>query len=728
MLRSGGPATTAAAGTGDVRSGVAERDVLSFCRICSATCGIVVTVDDERVLRVRGDVDHPVSRGYVCAKGRALPQWHHGPERLDHPRVRGHRRPWNEALDDVAARISALTSAHGSDAVGLYTATGMAYDSLGSRVAARWFAALGSRQLYTALTIDNAPAVAAAELIAGSGGLSMVWDHESAEVLVLVGTNPVVSHGYGTAFADPIARLREFRGRGGRVWVLDPRRTETAAHADEHLALRPGTDHLLMAYLLRGLLDDGADDEELACHCDPAELVTLRAAVEGYDAASVARAADVDVDSIERLLAELRRARGRVAVLCGTGATMSRHGLLTCWLRWALVALSGSLDRVDGLGGMRVNPGVLAPVRRTGLGGAPERANSERPQRGINGPKSRPELRHWQGQHPCAAMVDEIEAGHLRGLVVAGGNPLTAFPEASRVRKAMQRLEFLVVLDVVETDLTGLASHVLSVAGQLERADVLVQEAIRLIPGTQRTEAVVAPAGDRRPSWWVFAQLARRMGHDVLAGRDPCAVTDDLLIDDLATSRGIDPVELRATGSRGRARLPTPGWFHDQVLPGGRWRLGDRVILERLAAAVASPAAVPAPIGAGIVIASDGVVEPGRSEAIPGLVLVPRREMQAMNSALYVRDDRPTVVLHPSAAAARRIADGDDVVVSSAHGSLTGVVRIETTLRHDVVSIVHGRRGANVGELTGSRSVDMVTGMPQTSGITIEVERIDPLP
>src|SRR6266576_2682713 len=143
------------------------RDELSYCRICAAACGIVVTVDGDRVVRVRGDEDHPVSRGYVCSKGRGLAAWHHSPRRLDHPRLRGHEVTWDELLADLAERLDVVIDAHGSDAVALYLATGLAYDAAGQIAASQWLPSIGSRSFITAVTVDNAPVLVAAELVTG---------------------------------------------------------------------------------------------------------------------------------------------------------------------------------------------------------------------------------------------------------------------------------------------------------------------------------------------------------------------------------------------------------------------------------------------------------------------------------------------------------------------------------------------------------------------------------
>ncbi|HYC23180.1 MAG TPA: molybdopterin-dependent oxidoreductase, partial [Candidatus Bathyarchaeia archaeon] len=500
------------------------------------------------------------------------------------------------------------------------------------------------------------------------------------------------SHGYGTAIPDPVARLRAFRGAGGRIWVLDPRRTETAAVADGHLALLPGTDHLVLAWLARELLVAGADRQELDRHCARDEIEALRKALAPFTLEAVAAAADVEGARLAALLADVRAAPGRLAVLCGTGVTMSRDGLVACWLRWVLLILTGSLDRP---GGMRCNRGLLFGTR----------GRADGPPAGP-GPASRPELRHWAGQFPCVAMADEIEAGNLRALIVAGGNPLTAFPDAARVRAALARLDALAVLDVMETGLGELATHVLPATGQLERADVLIQESICLRPGTQYTPPVVRGVGERRPSWWIFAQLARRLApvlasdFDVLDGLDPDAVDDETLVRRLATARGVDAERLIA--SRWLEAPPEYGWVHAELLRDGRFRIAPAEILARLR-------------------------PPARDR--PALVLTPRRHLRSMNSAHYAHArsaSPPRVLLHPESARDAGLGDAETASVKTAHGELRATVSLDPSVRPGVVSIVHGWQASNVGGLTSSRAgVDALTGMPETSGVAVALDRAD---
>ncbi|CAN5790025.1 molybdopterin oxidoreductase family protein [soil metagenome] len=668
---------------------------LSYCRICAAACGIVVSVDGEQVVGVRGDPDHPVSHGYTCPKGRALGTLHHSSSRLDRPWLRGADASWDEVLGDLAAGITVAREAAGPDALGFYLATGLAYDSAGQIASMTWFASQGSRQLYTAVTVDNGPVLVAAELVSGgSFMLNPVWDPSQPGLLLLFGTNPVVSHGYGTAMADPIVQLRRYRAAGGRVCVLDPRRSETAAQADRVLAVRPGSDVAILAWLCAELLAHGADHEELAERCTPEDVAALRLVTAGFTVERAAGASGIEEAELGDLVAEVLANRGRLAVMCGTGLTMGRDGILAEWLRWALLILSGSLDRE---GGMRFNRGAISrptkPPRRT-----PE----------LPGPPSRPELRTVIGQYPCVAMVDEIEAGNLRALVLGGGNPITAFPDPDRTRAALASLDVLAVLDVAHSELTDLATHVLPVTGQLERADVTLAEAVALRSGIQHTAAVLPAVADRKPVWWVFAQLARHLGGDLLGGVDPDLLTDELYLGGVLGHSSLDPAEVVAAGPRGVDVAHEFGWVAPTLLPGGRWRLAPEELVARLAAHR----------------------PPG--EGAPGaLVLTNRREVRRMNSVDHAsaplgRAPEPEARLHPRDADTHAVHTGDRVRLASDHGAVEVSARVDDAVAPGTVSVTHGRGGAGVAHLT-SRTVDVdpLTGMPLASGVPILLTRVD---
>ena len=665
----------------------------SFCRICAAACGIVVTVDGDQVVQVRGDADHPVSRGYTCTKGRGLPEWHHRASRLNRPRLRGIEVGWDIVLDDLARALQATTTAHGPDAIALYLATGLAYDSAGQIAAAQWLPSIGSRSFYTAVTVDNAPVLVAAELVTGYSMLNPIWDPTAPGLLLLVGTNPVVSHGYGTAFPDPIRHLREYRRAGGRVWVLDPRRSESAALADHHLAVRPGSDVAVLAAIANALIGEGANIEELTTACDPADVTALRGALKPFTAERAARAAGITTDTVDDLITAVRAHPGRLAIMCGTGVTMSTDGVVAEWLRWVLLILTGSLDRE---GGMRFNRGAINRLRRARDRSGTSPAPPEPPGPQRIGARSRPELPRVLGQLPAVAMADEIETGLLHTLVITGGNPITAFPEPDRMRAALRSLDTLVVIDVMDSELCDLATHVLPATGQLERADVTLAELTAVRSGLQATRAVVEPVADRRPVWWMLALLSQRLGVEALGGADPQSVTDEDYLCGVLAHSPLDADAVFDSGPRGMNVPVEHGWVRNTLLTNGRWNIAPAVMLERLGAHL----------------------DPG-----PGLVLAPRREMAWSNSVRYGgKGDEPLARLHPVDANAADVARGDRVTITSEHGTVTTTVEVDPNVCEGVVSLTHGHAAQSPGRLTSSRvGVDPLTTMPQASGVPITI-------
>jgi anaerobic selenocysteine-containing dehydrogenase len=302
--------------------------------------------------------------------------------------------------------------------------------------------------------------------------------------------------------------------------------------------------------------------------------------------------------------------------------------------------------------------------------------------------------------------------------VVAGANPLTALPDPDRMVRALGRLDALAVIDVMANDVTTMATHVLPVAHQLERADITLRDR------GSYTSAVMPLGADRRPAWWVHAQIGRRLGIDVLSGLDPDAIDDDavlgLLIDNFNGVSNIMKVsaandghlragtgeifrQLVAAGPHGEMAAPRRGWVHERVLPGGRWRLAPPVLVERLPGLLAG--------------SFDG----------PCLRLVNRRHARRVNSAVYAAPGRverepPDVVLHPDDAAELGLVEGALVVVRSDAGSVEGRAHLDDHVRRGAVSLTHGWFRVNVNQLISATGVDPLTGQPQMSGIAVTVE------
>jgi anaerobic selenocysteine-containing dehydrogenase len=673
----------------------------TYCRLCGAICGLVATVEDDRVVRVRGDGEDPISKGYACPKGRALGVLHHHPDRLDAPEVRGedgarHHASWGECLDDLTAALEAIRDEHGRDSIAIYMATASSHDALGGRTLARFGTLLGTCNRYSAVTIDAAAKPLVSELMAGRSDLFPSLDLERATLTVFIGCNPVVSHGHYNAFPDPVNRLRELVKDGREIWVVDPRRTETVALATRHLQPRPGTDWALLAFAVRSLLDDGgADEEYLVTHTSGRG--ELRDAVDAVDLDRAVAITGLDPSDVTDFVAAIRR-HGRIAAQTGTGVTMSAEANVTEWLTWALQVVTASYDRP---GGMWFNPGFLSGHDR-------RMPPSSAPSEVASSPPSRPDLPSRMGEYPCAALVDEIEAGNVRALIVFGGNPVSSFPQPERVRAAFGQLDVLAVADVLRTETVELATHVLPCAGQLERADVpyFLDQFLPEV-STRYTPAVVEPAEERRPAWRIFGELGRRMGI--------AAVADDVDLDHVREDELLAPIVDRGRAAFAEVRdsrvvtdeRATFGWV-ERTLPEGRWQLAPAVLAAQLATLLGDAAAR----------ASDS----GR------VVMIPRRQVRHLNSVLRdvgagPRLDEPDVVMHPHDARVAGVGSGDQVVVSSRHGSAVFTARLDAELRVGVVSVPHGWSGtAGVGYLTSAADdCDPLTGMVRQSGIAVEL-------
>lgn len=641
----------------------------TFCRICQAYCGLVVETDGGAVTAVRADRDHPTSRGYTCSKGRGLRELHESPERILAPRLRGAVADWEHVLDDLAATIADTLERRGPEGVAFFRGTASYFDSAGLVSLGRLIAGLRTPQVYTTSTIDQVARFWVARLMCGQHHVLPLVDEERTAMTLLVGTNPPASHGHVTAWPDPVRRLRRLAANGS-LWCLDVRATESSAVADGHLTPRPGSDWAVLGHLVRQALRRGGDADFLAAHTHGVE--SLRTAVEPLDLRRAAALADVAVDDLEQLDGAVQAA-GRVAVQTGTGTTMGANGDVTEWMAWALMAVTGSLDRP---GGVWFNPGHVASAAARRITPPDE-----------PGPASRDLVGRF-GERPTAALVDEIEAGTIEVLLVAGGNPLRTVPGSQRLRQAFASLRALAVFDVVESATAAAATHLLACAAQLERSDITMVQSMSPVRAGQYTPALLPRPGDTWPMFDVVSGLATRLGLGA------AAMDSEALLSSLV---GDDDAELRARGIL--VDTPVYGWFTDEMLPADGWDLAPAPLVERLAAVLSAPAA-PMPV-----------------------VLTPRRQVGRMNS-LEVGRDEPAALLVNSADAAEWGIGPDALVVlrTTAGGEIVAPVKLDPTIRRGVVSLPHGHESPDVSELTvDTDTVHPEYGMPVLSGVAVEI-------
>jgi anaerobic selenocysteine-containing dehydrogenase len=665
------------------------RSERTFCRVCTASCGLVVDVESdlagERVAKVRGDERHPVSRGYACVKGRALGRMHHHPDALLRPLIRRGgalvETSWELCLDDVARRLERAIARKGPHGVGMFYGTGTGTDAAAYTAAERLQAAIGTKQRYSQLTIDGVAKALVSDLVGGFPGLNPRPDLEHLGLLIYAGINPAISHGHIVATPDPVRWLRTVQERA-EVWVIDPRRSETARYATRHLAPKPGTDFAIFAYLARELLREGMDAAYVSEFATDVER--LRACVEPFSDERAAAQSGLSVRELDELLAAVRRA-GRVAIETGTGITMSKAANVTQWLTWVVMILTGSFNRP---GGVWFHPGFIRCIDASELPISPPGGR-----RGP-GPKSRPELPRYLGDFPCAALPDEIAAGHLEAFLNLGGNMVSSLPDTSRLVPALLELDAFVSLDIIAGETTALSTHVLPVKDQLERPDVAIWDFISRDLDAQYTPPVMATRGERRSMWWVLCEIGRRLGHELFPELGASATDDDVLALRVAGARASfeEMARLRYVRFEGER---DDGWVDRHFRRLGGLRLAPELLALQLAGFAKLE------------------VEP--------LVLVPRRQARHLNAQLRYLGDRPEILVHPDDAQRAGLEDGGDVWVRSAYGELRGPVRVDASVGRGVVSVPHGYgdTDTNVNQLTSKDDVDPITGMPWYSGTEV---------
>jgi anaerobic selenocysteine-containing dehydrogenase len=705
------------------------------CTLCEAHCGIRVEVDGERVVRIEGDPDDVMSHGYICPKAAALADLHADPDRLRGPVRRVGERfvpiGWDEALALAAEGLRAVRDRHGRDAVATYLGNPGAHSSavIAAGVLRK---VLGSRNNYSATSADQLPQHRTSHEMFGHFALLPIPDVDRTDHMLVIGANPAVSNGSIMTAPGARHRLRAIRERGGKVVVVDPRRTETVRHASEHVPVRPGGDPYLLLGMLHTIFADGLEDlGRLAGRCDGVE--ELRALAAHWPPRRAAPRAGVDARTIRRLAREFAAAPSAVAY-GRAGVCHQETGTLTHWLINALNVVTGNLDRPGGA--MFPTPAVDSLTLLDLLLGGGERWERE-PQR-VSG------LPGYLDELPVAGLADEILTpgdGQVRAMLVYAGNPVLSTPGGARLDAALAQLEWCVSVDMYVTETSRHADVILPPVSQLERSDVDVVFPLVGVRNFIRHNPAALPAPpDGRTDWEILMALAGRVGGGLTGDVQNRALR---LLGPLATPERLVDAGLRAGPYGFVRRGPMRGLTMGKVkrarhgvdlgplrprLPGGLRTRGKRLRLAPPAFVAEAARLDEAPA------APDGGFD---------LTLIGRRQLRSNNSWLHNSArlmkgaDRCTALLHPDDARARGLQDGGPVRVTSAMGSIEVPLEVSDEMRPGVVSIPHGfghhrdgvgwtraaaNAGASVNDVTDPRVVDRLTGNAAFNAVRVRVE------
>ena len=436
---------------------------LHTCMLCEAVCGLAVEMDGATVKGVRGDADDPFSRGHICPKAAAIADVQGDPDRIREPQRREGERwravSWDAALDEAGERLAAVQRKHGRSAVAFYLGNPSVH-SYSAMLGVPFFSrALGTRTRFSATSVDQLPHMLAALEMFGHQLLLPVPDVDRTRFFLMLGANPRASNGSLMTAGGISRRLDELRERGGKLVVVDPRRTETAAEADQHFAIRPGTDALLLLAILHVLFEEGrADLRHLAPFTDG--LASLREAAARFPPERVAERTGIPAREIRELARAFAAAPSAVAY-GRVGASTQEFGGLAAWLVIALNAVTGNLDREGGFLFTSPAADLVGLSARMGDHGHFAAWRSR--------VRSLPE---FGGELPAATLAEEIDTpgdGRIRALVTFAGNPVLSTPNGARLERALSALEYMVSIDLYRNETTRHANLILPTSFGFER-------------------------------------------------------------------------------------------------------------------------------------------------------------------------------------------------------------------------------------------------------------------
>src|SRR2546421_533015 len=523
------------------------RTAYATCPLCEATCGLELEIGDgDRVLRIRGDGDDILSHGFVCPKGASLKPLHEDPDRLRTPLVRRNGRleeaTWEEAFAEVERRLPPLLEESGRNAVAVYVGNPNAHNLAALFYGRVLIKALGTRNIYSASTVDQMPKQIAAGLMFGTILSVPVPDMDRTDHLLILGANPLQSNGSLLTAPDMRGRIRRIRERGGKVVVIDPRRTRTAEHADEHHFIRPGTDALLLFGLVHTIFDEGLEDPgPVGEHVDRIDVV--RGLADDFAPEAVAEACGIAAPEIRRMARELAAAPS-AAVYGRIGTCTQEFGTLASWLVDVLNVVTGNLDRPGGAMFPRAAAGQPNST------GAPGRGRGVKVGRWHSRVRGLPEA---YGELPVVCLAEEIDTpgdGQVRALVTIAGNPAVSTPNSGRLSRALEDLDFMLSVDVYVNETTRHADVILPGPSPLQRPHydlALYQLAVRNV--ANYSPPVLAPDPDIPQEWRTLPRLTA-----IPAGQGAGAHAD--AADAFVATEAAEP-EVARTGSPLEGRDPT---------------------------------------------------------------------------------------------------------------------------------------------------------------------------
>lgn len=700
------------------------KTVYRACHLCEAICGVQIQVQGERILSIRGDDENPFSKGYICPKATALQDIHEDPDRLRRPLRRTangwQETSWDEALDFVAEKLVTLQKDHGNNSLGVYLGNPSVHNWGMLTHGAHLFKHLKTRNRFSATSVDQLPHQLVCHWLYGHQVLVPVPDIDHTDWLLVVGGNPMASNGSLWTVPGFRHRVKALQARGGKLVVIDPRRSETAEVADEHHFVRPGTDAVFLLAMLQVIV---SEHHVNTGHLSAAlqDLEPALALVEPFTPEIAETVCGIPATGIRRLARTLATTP-RAVVYGRMGVSVQEYGTLCQWAIQLLNIVTGHLDTTGGsMFSLPAVDLVMGPNSKPGHFGAWASR--------VRG------LPEFAGELPVAALAEEILTpgdGQIRGLITGAGNPVLSTPNGRQLETALSQLDFMVSIDIYLNETTRFADVILPPTSPLEHDHY----DLALLPFAARNYAHYSPPVFDKPEgslhdWEIFTELGRRVAALMDARPLPAFTPLQVLAMGLAAGPYAAPEQggLSLPGLLAAPHGVDLGPLQPQ-LPARLYHQDKRIPLL--------PALIPGEIQR---------LRESLTQAPPRFVLIGRRHVRSNNSWLHNANrlvkgrPRHQLMMHPADAGEVGVGDGDLVHVSSRVGELEIEVQVTDEVMPGVVSVPHGwghhrpgtrlqvanaQAGESVNDLTDDAFLDGISGNAAVNGVPVTIEASTP--
>ncbi|MCK7547890.1 molybdopterin-dependent oxidoreductase [Marinobacter koreensis] len=688
------------------------------CNICEAMCGLEIQHRNGEILSIKGDKDDPFSRGHICPKAVALQDFYNDSDRLKTPLRKTADGwtsiSWEAAYEEIATRFRALQEAHGKDAVGVYLGNPNAHNFGNAIMLPRFFKALGTNNRFSSASADQLPHHVASNYMLGAGMLIPIPDIDHTDFMLIIGANPIVSNGSLMTAPGVGKRLKAIQQRGGKVVVVDPRRTETAKKADQHLFIRPETDALLMLALVQTLFDEQRVSlGHLASRIDG--LDSLANAVKAYAPETVAEACGIDAPTIRQLARDLAGAKSAVCY-SRMGASTQSFGGLCQWLNNVLNILTGNFDRRGGA--MFPQPAFDLVRDKKGKPSSYGRYQSR-----VR------KLPYFNNEFPVATLADEILTpgdGQIRGMITVAGNPVLSAPGGARLEEAFEALDFMVSVDIYLNETTRHADIILPATTGLEVPHYDVFFHSFAVRNTAKfSEPMVEKSPEQKHDWEILRDLSLH-----LTGLDDDGVTPEQMLDaglrhGAYGEQGMSLETLKANPHGVDLGPLQPCLDQRLQTEDGLIHIAPQLYLDDLKR-----------------LDSSGLLERAQDTNYP-FSLISRRLPRShntwtQNSHRLVKGKAPcTLQMHSADARKLGLEDGQMAQVATPVGSIQLPVEIDDDMFEGVVSIPQGwghnrpqtgmsiaesQPGVSINDITDGQRIDALTGNAAFNGTRVSVQ------